>query len=127
VADKIGGLVMRVEGALVFLSSEVAGQVAPLPQITRLPGAPEELLGIALHKDELVPVIAIGSARDSMVICSHVGEHLALVGGVIVSAGLFEAQGPTTVSVGGERAEAFDIAGLYEKVQTGRWKGGWGG
>jgi hypothetical protein len=127
VADKVGGLVMRVDGALVFLSSEVAGQVAPLPQITRLPGAPDELLGIALHKDELVPVIAVGSARDSMIICSHIGEHLGLVGGIIVSTGLFEARSPTSVSVGDEHAEAFDLARLYEKVQAGRWKGRWGG
>ena len=124
---KVGGLVMRVDGTLVFLSASVAAQIAPLAQITRLPGAPEELLGIALHKDELVPVIAIGSAREAMVICSYMGENIALVGAVVVRAGVFEPAGASGVTFEGERAEAFDLGPVYRKVQAGRWGGGWGG
>jgi hypothetical protein len=118
---------MRVDGKLAFLSAEVVGQVAPLPQITRIPGAPDELLGIALHSDELVPVIAIGSAREAMIICNHAGEHVALVGGTIVGTGVFETTEASVVTFAGEQAEVFDVGAVYARVQTGRWRGRWGG
>jgi hypothetical protein len=122
-----GGLLMRLDGTLVFLPADVVGQVAPLPQITRIPGAPEELLGIALHKDELVPVIAIGATREAMVICTHMGEHVGLVGGAIVGTGIFEVSGDSDVTFAGERAVAFDLGSVYARVQGGRWRGRWGG
>jgi hypothetical protein len=124
---KLGGLVMRVDGRLVFLSAEVVREVAPLPPITRVPGAPQELLGIALHKDDLVPVIAIGSAREAMVICTHLGEHVGLVGGSVVGTGVFEASASAGVTLAGERAEEFDLGSVYARVEAGRWLGRWGG
>jgi hypothetical protein len=127
VNDKLGGLVMRMQGTLVFLPAALIVEVGPVPQITRVPGAPDDLLGIALHRDELVPVIAIGPAREAMVICSWGGENVALVGAKILAANVFEADGPTTVLFAGERAHVLDLASIYERVRVGRWGGRWGG
>jgi hypothetical protein len=124
---RLGGLLMRLDGTLVFLPADVVGHVAPMPQMTRIPGAPEELLGIALHKDELVPVIAIGAARESMVICNHMGEHVGLVGGAIIGTGVFDVSGDSDVMFAGERAVAFDLGSVYARVHAGRWRGRWGG
>jgi CheW-like protein len=126
-AQKIGGLVVRVDEAPAFLSAAVVLEVVPMPQVTRVPGAPAELLGIALHGDELLPVIAIGEARESMIVCSCAGEHMGLVGGVIVGSGLFEADESNAVEFRGETCRPLDLASIYAKVHSARWGGRWGG
>ena len=76
----------------------------------------------------MLKVLAIGSARGSMVVCSHLGELIGLVGGVGVTTGMFDAgDRPDEVVVGSERATVLDLAALYARVQTGGWVGKWGG
>lgn len=75
---------MRVEGELRLLATSIAVRVMSLPPVTPVPGSPKDLLGIALYDGIAVPVIAIGSRRDAMVICQHAGELVALVGAEVV-------------------------------------------
>jgi hypothetical protein len=117
---------MRVDGALVFISASVAARVAPMPQITRVPGAPQDLIGIALHEDDLVPVIAVGQGAEAMVVCNHSGERLGLVGGKVVGAGLFDPAGDAGVSFNGETIAPLDLAALYARLRGERWGGRWG-
>lgn len=126
-SDERGGIVLRVDdGALAFLPASVAVKVAPLPRITRVAGAPFELLGIALHEGEIMPVISIGNARKEMVVCTQAGELLGLVGGTVLGTGMFEAEGDG-VTVKGAPAPLLDVAALYARVQEGAWAGKWGG
>ncbi|HEY2517416.1 MAG TPA: chemotaxis protein CheW, partial [Polyangiaceae bacterium] len=60
---KRGGVVVRLEGGLLFVPASLAVAIAPVPQITRVPGAPEAILGAAMHDGDVVPVIVVGAAR----------------------------------------------------------------
>jgi hypothetical protein len=124
-----GGIVLRVEGTLCWLPATTAVKVAPPPRIARVPGAPSELLGVALHEGVILPVIAIGSERGDLVVCSHMGELLGLVGGNVVHAGLLEPvkEHPELVVLKGQRAKLLDVAAIYARVQAGAWAGRWGG
>ncbi len=123
---KRGGVLLRVGGELVFLSSDAAQRLTPVPPITKVPGAPDELLGVALEDDEILPVVSIGEARDCMIVCSHQGEKLGLVGGEVVTSGLFEADDEAILH-GTERARPLDLAAIYDRVHERAWGGRWGG
>jgi chemotaxis signal transduction protein len=112
-----GGVVLRVGERKAFIPASVALRVAQLPQLARVAGAPPELLGVALYEGAVLPVIAIGEARDRMVVCEHHGELLGLVGGVVLRSGIVAEE---------EASDALDIAGLYARIQTGGWMARWG-
>src|ERR1700722_3688261 len=90
-APKLGGILLRVAETLVYVAAADAVKLAPIPQITRVPGAPEGLLGVALHEGEILPVVSIGSERESMLVCAHGGALLGIVGGSVVGTGMFDA------------------------------------
>jgi hypothetical protein len=117
---KRGGLLLRVGEKLSFVPASMAVQVAPAPRITPIPGAPPDLLGIALHAGSIVPVLAIGSDRTEMVVCQHSGELLGVVGGRVVKTGSFDVvlERPELVEYQGERAAPLEIASLYSQVQA---------
>lgn len=121
---KRGGVVLRIDGALHFVPASVAVAVASAPQIARVPGAPEALLGVTLHDGDVVPVIAIGELRQTMLVCSYLGEKLGLMGALIEATGLYEADGDT-VRHRGETARSLDIAAIYARVQGEGWAGRW--
>ncbi len=126
--ERQGGLLLRVGGALRFVPATVALRVAPPPRLTRVPGAPPEFAGIAMHEGFVVPVVAVGSETGNMIVCQHGGELVAVVGAEIVSTGSF---GITTDGTGrveheGCAVEPFDLATVYAYVQSGARRGGWG-
>ena len=106
------GIVLRIDGALAFVPADVALKVVLVPKITRVAGAPPELLGIALHEGQSVPVVSIGAARKTMVICMHAGEPIGLVGGEVVSAGLLGEH---------EVSKPLDIGAIYARLQASSW------
>ena len=110
-----GGLVLLVDGVRMFVPATVALKVARLPTITRVPGAPPEVLGIALHEGAVLPVIALGEAKSRMVVCSFAGETVALVGGEVVETGLCDVTSTKLV----------DLAPTFAKIQSGGWSSGW--
>jgi hypothetical protein len=140
VETKRGGVLVRLNGVLHFVPASVALSITTVPEIARVPGAPETLLGAALHDGEVVPVIAIGDASgvdrpalragspsESMLICSYLGEKVALLGAAVVATGLYDAdpEAPDAVRHDGETARTLDLAALYARVQGEGWAGRW--
>ncbi len=118
---KRGGVLVRVQDALWFIPASSAIRVASAPRVTPVPGAPPELLGIALHAGVVLPVIAIGPARAEMVICRHAGELLGVVGGSVVRSGSFDvsADRPDLIEYLGARVHSLDLQANYAHVQGG--------
>jgi hypothetical protein len=125
---KTGGVVVRTDGVLRFLPATVAIRVASLPRVTPVPGAPPELVGVAMHEGAIVPVVAIGSLRGEMIVCQHAAELIGLVGAEVVCTGSFEvaAHGEDAVVLKGERVEPLDVAAIYARVQSSARPGRWG-
>ena len=105
-ADKRGGLLLRVDGELRFVPSSVAVRVVALPPVTRVPGGPASLLGIALHEGAVIPVVALGPTRGAMVVCEHEGELLGLVGAEVLGAEGHDGEVPV-----------LDLAGIYARLR----------
>ncbi len=121
--DKRPGLLLRVDGALMFVPASIAATVTTGARITRVAGAPDELLGIVLHEGHVVPVVAIGRhdvalglPSGTMVVCSYLGEPIALVGAEVVQSGLTEVEGATPI----------DFPSIYARIQAGGWSTRWG-
>jgi hypothetical protein len=115
---KVGALLLRVGDEGRYVPASVALRVVPTPPVTRVPGGPPELVGVALYEGVVVPVLAIGAARGDMVVCACDGELVALVGSDGFETGIFEASGewPEVVEHAGLRFSALDVAGLYASV-----------
>jgi hypothetical protein len=122
-----GGVVLRVAVELRFLPASLALRVVRAPRLTPVPGAPPELVGIALHEGVVVPVLAMGEARSDMVVCQHAGELVGVVGGDVMRTGLFDVAPDRSdvVMVDGERVTPLDIATVYARVQAGVRPGRW--
>lgn len=120
-----GAVVLRVGADVLFVPAGVALEIAPLPKVTRVHGAPAELLGIALHDGDVLPVLSIGPERGVMLVCTYLGEALAIVGGEVLHAGILESSGEREEHVmhEGVRARLLDVGALYARVQTGGWAG----
>jgi hypothetical protein len=113
-----GGVVVRVDGVLRFVPAGSAIRIAPAPEATRVPGAPPELVGIALNEGIILPVVAIGAARREMLVCQHGGDLVGLVGGEVVQTGVFEpAADGSGVMCQGEIARPLDVGAAYARVQ----------
>jgi CheW-like domain len=126
---KVGGLMMRLDALPVFLPASIVVEVAPSPRVTRVPGAPPGLLGIALHEGRILPVFSVGGNAGPMVVCNYQGELVGLVGGEIVHAGLFDGAdlGGEGVKHEGERAVVLDLAPIYAQIRGVSWAGRWVG
>ena len=125
-AHRVGGVLLRVAGSLVYVAAADAVKLAPIPHITRVPGAPEGLLGVALLEGEILPVVSIGSDRESMLVCAHAGALLGIVGGSVVGTGMFDTT-PDGMSVrhGEEVATRLDVASLCARTSPPSWGGRW--
>ena len=133
-----GGVVFRLADGLFFLPATIACKVLPMPGVARVPGAPQELVGVALVEGEMVPVVAVGdlearehrrpTANDRaradnrpMLVCSYLGERVGLVGLEIVATGTFDAPDPESVVHGGVPARLFDVGAVVGRLREGRW------
>jgi len=118
---RVGGIVVRIDGTLRFLSSTVALRVEPTPRVTAVPGAPSELLGITMHEGAVVAVLALGSGRAEMIVCRHSAELIGLVGPEVVHVGLFDAADGNAGAVRHEGHDVLplDLAMVYRRVQSG--------
>lgn len=120
-------MLVRLDGTLHFVPASVALAITTPPPIARVPGAPEALLGAALHDGDVVPVLSIGSARDAMLVCSYLGEKVGLLGASIVATGLYDVdpEAADAVRHQGETARTLDLAAIYARVQGEGWAGRW--
>lgn len=124
----VGGVVLRIAKKRFFLPASIAIKVLPMPVVARVPGAPPDLVGVALVEGEMVPVVAVAelvparSGRDNrpMLVCSFRGERIGLVGLEVVATGKFIGD-ETHIDHEGERIEAFDVAAVLARLEEGRW------
>jgi len=135
----IGGVVFRIAEDRYFLPADVASKVLPMPGVARVPGAPVELVGVALVEGDMVPVVAVGeldgrgsrrpassnraSRADNrpMLVCVVMGERVGLVGLEILASGVFEAAEPGGVVHGDAVVPVFDVAAVVARLREGRW------
>ena len=127
-----GGIVLRVEpgdDGLAFIPASIALRVAPPPATARVPGAPRELVGIAAHEGDVLPVVAIGGGQTAMVVCAASGELVGLVGGTVLATGVFDANGapPGGVVYEGTAVRPLDVASIVARIQAGARGERWGG
>jgi hypothetical protein len=126
---KVGALLLLVAGEGRFVPASIAVAVASAPPITRVPGGPPGLIGVALHEGVVVPVLSIGPARREMVVCSCNGELVALLGGEGFETGVFETHDawPDVVQHRGVAFAALDVSGLYAEVERAALREPWTG
>jgi hypothetical protein len=123
---KRGGVVVRHGGALRFLPASVVARIAPCPPISRVPGAPEAMLGVAYSEGEIVPVIKLDDAPadgTTLIVCRYLGEPVGIVGCEVVQTGLFDADPSAegAVIAHGEPARSLDLAATFANLQGARW------
>jgi hypothetical protein len=124
VEQKRGGIVLEDGDRLFFVPAHVAERVAVVPAVAPVPGAHSDLLGIALIEGAIVPVVAIGSHRSTMLLVSYLGEPIGLVGGNVLATGTFESAGDgASVRYDGHVLKPLDVAAIYTRLQTGSWAG----
>ena len=133
-----GGVIFRVADARYFLPAAVACKVLPMPGVARVPGAPTDLVGVALVEGEMVPVVAIGEldARGSrrppttsrpradnrpMLVCFVHGERVGLVGLEILATGFFPPAEPEGVMHGDVAVPLFDVGAVVARLRESRW------
>ena len=125
----MGGVFFRVAERLFFLPATIASKVLPMPGVAHVPGAPADLVGVALVQGEMIPVVslsaleppALAHARTDhrpMLLCNYLGERVGLVGCEIVATGRFDSPAPEHEGV---RAELFDVGAVFDGLRAGRW------
>lgn len=118
------GLVFRSGEDHWFLPASVAARIEPTPPLARVPGAPDELAGLAHLGGEIIPVLALQSkSPTAVVVCSHLGESVALAVDAVVHTGPVEPddkyEGALTWP--GGRARPLDLASLCARLQASSW------
>ena len=123
-----GGVVLRVGSDFFFIPATTAVHVGPVPLVTAIPGAPPELVGVAMHEGTIVPVVSLGSGGAEMVVCQHAGELLGVIGAHVVQAGLFDVspERADQVLYEGRPVRPLDLASIYARVQSSQRSTRWG-
>lgn len=103
------GIAVRNEEGEFFLPQGVAVRVAPIPELTMVPGAPREVLGVALHEGEVILVLAAGIHGTSLLVCNTDDGVIGLVGLEIAQ-----------FDVKQESLPPFNLKGLLEAARMGR-------
>ena len=140
-----GGVLFRVGEQLYFLPATTASKVLPMPAVARVPGAPVELVGVALVEGEAVAVVALGDLESRaqrrlsgdpkdrndrggvradnrpMLVCTYLGERVGLVGLEIVTTGRFASPAAGIFEHAGARAVLFDVGEVFRRLREHRW------
>jgi hypothetical protein len=130
-----GGIIVRVGERHYVIAEENVLRVVPCPPVQRVPGAPPELLGIAMEGGTVVPVLSLattepGAPLGPLLLCRAMGEPLGLCGLRVVETGFFPLaldlhalHTPGAVTWRGEVIEPLDLVSLLNCVQPGTWAG----
>lgn len=137
-----GGVLLRFQGRLAFVPSEVARRVAALSARTPVMGLEAPGWGIALADGIVVTVLSLAGEPDPCpaprprwepdadwpvpgahhaILCDLNGTVVALTGGEIVATGLFEADEDGGVIWRDELAPALDVRALYAQAEAAIW------
>jgi hypothetical protein len=128
--------------ALAFIPADVAARLTELTALTEVPGVRTPARGIALADGEVVTVIELGKppptgvappryvpgedwavpGADRGVLCVLGGQHVALIGGTVLSTGLFDAsETEDGVIWRGELVQTLDVRALYVQAEKAIW------
>lgn len=130
-----GGVIFRVGAELCFLPAHIASKLLPVPRLARVPGAPPELVGLALVESETIAVVDVrppissnrpavpvrSSDLGAMLVCTYLGERVGLVGIDIVATGNFETAPAESVVWQDQQAHPFDLGAVITSLREGRW------
>jgi chemotaxis signal transduction protein len=116
------GTVFAIGDERWFLPAKVAMRVARVASVTKVPGAPPELVGIAHVEGEILPILAPRAKAPSparAVVCDHMGEHVGVAVDEILHAGLVDADPDLADAVRFEdrSVRTLDLAALCARVQ----------
>jgi chemotaxis signal transduction protein len=118
------GLVFRSGEDHWFVPASVASRIEPTPPLARVPGAPDELAGLAHLGGEIIPVLALQSkSPTAVVVCSHLGENVALAVDAVVHTGAVEPdrEYEGVLAFPGGRARPLDLASLCGRLRMSAW------
>ncbi len=114
-----GGILVQADHAVCFVPATIAVEIVARPRITPVPGAPPELLGIALYAGIIVPVLAIGTSNAEMIVCQHGGELIGLFGGRVLRTGSFDVKADGHVEFDGLSVPPLDVAAVRGRIEAG--------
>lgn len=118
------GVVVRVDGRMLFLPAHVVTRIVPVPPMGRVPGAPPELAGVAQTEGEIVPVVDLRGAPSPpagvLLVCSHMAEPIGVVVGEVIGVGHYDVDPETSdaILIGDVRVRPLDLAKLYARLQS---------
>ena len=136
-----GGVLLRFQGRLAFLPSEVARRVAALSARTPVPGLLPPAWGIALADGVVVTVLSLAGEGDPRpaprqrwqagedwpvpgahhaILCDLSGTLVAVTGGEVIATGVFEAD-DLGVLWRGEPVPVLDVRALYAEAEAAIW------
>src|SRR5512140_908160 len=121
----LGGVVVRGGSGLVFVPASIAQKFVAMPKVAPVPDAPPGLLGVALVDGTVIPVVSLGPSRDTMLVCTYLGEAMGIVGHTVVASGTFEpsAEEPGCVKCEAGLAKTLDLAQLAASLAKNAWAG----
>ncbi len=106
------GIVVESDQGERFLSSSVALRVVPMPELTTVPGAPREVLGVALHEGEVILVLSAGQRTAELLVC-RIDDSLVGLAGLQIR----------RVGVARESLEDFDLHAFVDLAANSRKNG----
>jgi hypothetical protein len=107
------GLLVRAGGELGFVPATTARSVVPLPSTSPVANTP---LQMALVNGRVVPVVALGSPTDVLVLCELDDEAIGFSGLEVTGVGAFEAT-DRGVLVEGRVVPELDLPGALRSLE----------
>jgi len=120
----MGGVVVLGDAGLLFVPASVALKFVAMPKVLSVPDPPPSLVGVALIDGTVIPVVAVGPSRDTMLVCTYLGEPIGLVGHSVVASGTFEpADVPGSVRCKAGIAKTIDLSAVAASLSKNAWAG----
>ncbi len=121
----MGGVVVDTDGGLLFVPAAVALKFVAMPKVLAVPDAPPGLLGVALIDGTVIPVVTMGGSRDTMLVCTYLGEPIGIVGHTVVASGTFEPahEQPGSVRCKAGIAKTMDLSSVAASLSKNAWAG----
>ena len=108
------GLLVRAGGELGFVPATTARSVVPLPPTSPVANTP---LQMALVSGHVVPIVALGSPTDVLVLCELDDEPIGFSGLEVASVGSFETT-ERGVLVEGRHVPELDLPGALRSMES---------
>jgi hypothetical protein len=112
-ARQVGGVVVRVQGTLQFVSADTVHAIAPGPATTQVAGTS---VGIALLGGHIALVLPLGEPTSTALLCDVDGDPVVVTGTAAVATGYYE-RVDDGVFFDGQVIPTLDIVERYRQVE----------